>query len=211
LRLGDAWTVPAVELNRGEARGTTLLVADAGRASVEAEAERLLAAGQRVVAIDPFYLGESKIAQRDFLFALLVSAVGDRPLGIQARQTAAAARWLKSGPAKANGPITVAAHGPRSSLFALAAAALEPDAIDRLELHESYGSLKEILEHNRSVEQAPELFCFGLLEEFDIAPLAALVAPRPLVLANPSPRARQELSGLKDWYRQLGVSHDPVQ
>ncbi len=34
---------------------------------------------------------------------------------------------------------------------------------------------------NRKFEQMPELFCFGLLEAFDIEQLRALVAPRPVV------------------------------
>ena len=34
-----------------------------------------LSDGQRVLAIDPFYFGESKISKRDFLYGLLVSSV----------------------------------------------------------------------------------------------------------------------------------------
>jgi hypothetical protein len=209
LRMGEAWTVPAIELTRGEPRGTTLLLTDSGRSAAGADAGRLLAAGQRVVAIDPFYFGESKIAQRDFLFALLVSAVGDRPLGIQARQVAATAKWLKSRETEPASQVTVIARGPRSTLFALVAGALD-ESIDRVELHDSYGSLKEILEQNRSVDQAPELFCFGLLHDFDIAQLTALTAPRPVGLANPGQRSRHELAGLKSWYALLGREHDPL-
>ena len=43
-------------------------------------------------------------------------------------------------------PTTLIATGPRSSLFALVAAALEDQTIDRLELRGSLGSLKEIVE-----------------------------------------------------------------
>jgi hypothetical protein len=94
LKMGDVWTVPAVELVRGQPKGTTIVIADAGRKSAAAQVEMLLAAGQRVLALDPFYFGEAKIAEKDYLFALLVSATGDRPLGIQASQVTAAARWL---------------------------------------------------------------------------------------------------------------------
>ena len=66
----------------GAVKGTALLVNDAGRKADSVNAERLLKAGYRVLAVDPFYFGESKIEQRDFLFAILVAAVGDRPLGI---------------------------------------------------------------------------------------------------------------------------------
>ena len=179
LRLGNDWTVPVVELMRGEPKGTTILVADGGRTSSATEAAQLLDAGQRVLAVDPFYFGESKIAQRDFLFALLVGAVGERPLGLQASQLTAIARWSQA--EYKSGPVTIAAVGPRTSTFALVAAGLEENAIDRLELHGVLGSLKTVIEQDWTVDQKPELFCFGLLEAFDIPQLTALVSPRAVV------------------------------
>lgn len=174
LRIGESWTVPAVELTPSHPKATTLLIADAGRRGVAAHADELLKLGSRVIVFDPFYLGESKIAERDFLFALLVSAIGDRPLGLQSSQIAAIARWAKG----KNSPVTVRAVGPRTSLIALVAAGLETKAIGGLELHGSLNSLKEIIEQDRTVEQMPEIFCFGLLEAFDVPQLTALVAPR---------------------------------
>lgn len=177
LKLNDAWTVPAVELSRGAARETVLLVADAGRASVAADAERHLAAGRRVLAVDPFFIGESKIDKKDVLFALLLNATGDRPVGLQASQLLAIAGWSrKRHPGER---ITLEATGPRLGLAALIAAAMAPDEIDGVELHGALGSLKEVIETNRTVEQGPELFCFGLLAEFDIKQLSALTKQRP--------------------------------
>jgi len=196
LQMGAAWTVPAVELARADAKKTAILVADNGRASTADHVQRLLAAGYRVLAVDPFYFGESKIAERDFLFALLVAAVGDRPLGLQASQVAAIARWAAG--ERNVGPVTVVAVGPRSSTFALVAAALEEKAIAGLELHNPLASLKEIIEQNATVEQKPELFCFGLLEWFDVKHLAAMVAPRRLTIRAASPRAQAELAGWAD-------------
>ena len=178
LKLGTDWTVPAVELVRGEPKATVILVADGGRKSAAAEADKLLQAGNRVLAVDPFYFGESKIASRDFLFGLLVSAVGERPLGLQASQLAAIARWSKG--RHPSEPVTLHALGPRSSLFALVAGVLEEKAIAELVLSGSFKSLKDVITQNKSANQAPELFCFGLLEEFDIPQLTALVAPRPV-------------------------------
>ena len=40
--------------------------------------------------------------------------------------------------------------------------------------------LKEVIEQDLPFERAPELFCFGLLERFDVPQLSALVAPRPI-------------------------------
>jgi len=177
LKMDEAWTVPAVELARGEPGSTVIVLADKGRAGAAAEIGQLLAQGKRVVAIDPFYFGESQIDTGDYLYAMLLAAVGERPLGLQASQVAATARWLSG---RKLGPATVVAVGPRSSLFALVAAALEPKAIGGLDLRGSFRSLKEVLEKDLRVSDAPELFCFGLLAEFDIPQLAALAAPRPL-------------------------------
>lgn len=187
LRLGQDWTVPAVELVRGAPKETVILVADEGRKNAAREAEQLLAADKRVLAVDPFYFGESKIVQRDFLFALLVATVGERPLGIQASQVAALARWSQK--EFNTGPVTVMANGPRSSTYALVAAALEEKAIGALELHNPLSSLKGIIEKNWGVNQYPELFCFGLLESFDVPQLKTLVGPRP-VKAQGAPTAK---------------------
>jgi dienelactone hydrolase len=208
LRLGDTWTVPVVELTRGEARGTTLVLNDAGRKVMAKEVEQLLGAGQRVLALDPFYFGESKVQSHDFLFALLLACVGDRPLGVQAAQIGAVSRWATK--QFGTGAVTVLAVGPRLGLGALVAGAMEVKAIGRVEIQGSLGTLREVIEQSRSVDQMPELFCFGLLEATDVRQMAALVAPRPVVLIDPSERARKQLAGLSAWYRLLGRDHDPL-
>jgi len=178
LRLGGEWTVPVVELIRGEPTATALLVADRGRASAADAAEKLLAAGHRVIAVDPFYLGESAIGGRDYLFALVVATVGDRALGLQSRQLQAVAKWVHK---QHRQPVRLVAVGPRASLAALVAAGLEPTSIGDVQLHGCYKSLKQVIDSKLGVNRAPELFCFGLLEQFDIPQLEALVMPRTVV------------------------------
>lgn len=209
LHLDHAWTVPAVELSPPNANGTVILVADEGRAceAVATAAAGHLAAGRRVLAIDPFYFGEAKIASHDFLFALLISAVGDRPLGVQASQIAAVARWSREH--RPNEAVSVEAHGERLGLAALCAAALE-EHIAAVEVRGGLGSLKEVIERNGSVNQTPELFCFGLLRDFDVVHLAALVAPRPCTYAVASERAKSELAPLAAWYKTLGADFNPL-
>jgi hypothetical protein len=97
-----------------------------------------------------------------------------------------------------------------SGLAPFYAAALEPKAVAGLELHGALGSLKEVIEQNRSVDQMPELFCFGLLEATDVKHLAALVAPRPVTPVDPGPRGKAELSGLRAWYTTLGSDFNPL-
>jgi hypothetical protein len=167
LRIGSDWTLPVVDIARVSGSPPVILIGDQGRAALVSEAQRLVSEGRRVIAVDPFYFGESKISKRDFLFALLISSIGDRALGIQASQIAAVARWLKD-------PVSIEAFGPRSSLIAEVARALDPRAITRVQTHGALSSFKEVLEKNMAVNQAPELFCFGLLESFDIAQIKAI-------------------------------------
>ena len=162
LRLDNDWTLPVVEIGNAENPTVTILIGDQGRAALAAEARRLVnQEGQRVLAVDLFYFGESKITKRDWLFALLVSSVGDRPLGIQASQIAAVARWIGS-------PVTVESFGPRTSLIAEVAAALEPKAITAARTHGSLSSLHDVLRSDMTVDKFPEFFTFGLLEAWDI-------------------------------------------
>lgn len=208
LKDAPEWTVPVVELSRGEPQATVIVTADAGRAAVSEAIVKHLDSGNRVLAVDPFYFGESKLGQRDYLFGLLVSAVGSRPLGIQADELAEVARW--SVEERQTGPVTLVAYGPRSSLFSLVAAALADKPIAGAELHDSFGSLKEILEQNRDVAGAPELLTFGLLKHFDVNTLAALVAPRPVVFASANERVKKEMTGLSEFYKLLGKDFDPA-
>ena len=179
LRLGGEWTVPVVELTAPFPTSTVLFVADAGRAKSSLEVQRLLAEGKRVLALDPFYFGESKIKSHDWLFAILAASTGERPLGIQASQLTATARWASK--QFRQGPVGICAVGPRSSTFALVAAALEDKAISSLERTSPLTSFKTLIESNRSVNESPELFCFGLLKHFDIPQLELLLGGRPLV------------------------------
>ncbi|HEY6169505.1 MAG TPA: acetylxylan esterase [Verrucomicrobiae bacterium] len=178
LKVGE-FTVPAVEITRGEPKGTVVLVADAGRKSLAAEVEELLSRSNRVIAIDPFYFGESKISQRDFLYALLTACVGERPLGLQAGQMAAVARWAKE--EFKQGAVTLVVRGERTSLSALLAAALERGAIGKVDVHDGLKSLHEIIDQDGTVDKRPEMFCFGLLESFDIPQLKQLVGKQRLV------------------------------
>lgn len=180
VRVGNEWTVPVAEFAPGAPQGTTIVIADAGRGKVAAEVDRLLKAGQRVLAVDLLGFGEAKIPKYDFLHALLIAAVGERPLGVQADQLAAVARWAAQ--EFKGGPVALAAHGPRTSLIALVTAALEPTVTGGLTTRDAKASLKELIEKNVTVDAQAEQFCFGLLEAFDV--------PQLQVLANAKPTGR---------------------
>ena len=171
----NGWTVPALEFAPDQPAGTTLVFGDEGKAKLAAEISALLDRKQRVIAIDPFYFGESRIEARDYLFALLISSLGERPLGIEAAQVAAVAKWLQP----KYGKVTVEAFGPRTSAVALVAGALETGAIGEVKVHQAMSTLKEPIQKDMEVRQAPEQFCFGLAEWFDVKQLEALAKSTP--------------------------------
>ena len=168
--LGRDWTVPATVFTPPEAKVTTLLIADEGRAKQTAAVTQLMEDGNRVVALDPFFFGESKIKSRDFLHVILMHAVGERALGVQAGQIAAIADWA----AEAYGePVGLQSIGPRLSVAARLAA-VQTEAIQTVTLHDSMKSLKEVLTENRGANHLPEMMCFGLLEAFDLKQIESL-------------------------------------
>ncbi|MDG1894630.1 MAG: acetylxylan esterase [Fuerstiella sp.] len=196
LRMNGDWTVPVVELSVPGTKPTKLAVvlSDDGKSAASEQVQRLLKSRHRVLAIDPFYFGESKITERDFLYAILVASVGDRPLGIQASQLVAAARWARE--EFQCDEVTIAAAGPRTSVIALTAAGLSANAIDAVQVHDCPGSLREFIEQNQGANQMPEMLCFGLLKDFDVAQLVALAAPRAVTIAAASERLRTELAAI---------------
>lgn len=188
------WNLPCVEILPEFSSKTAVLFGDDGFEKLAADIERLTNDKHRVLAVDLTGIGKSA-PSKAMLFSLLTSAIGDRPLGIVAGQVAAVARWAGSG-GFGDMPVKLVAVGPRMSTTALIAASQETDAIDALVLSGALGSLKEVLERNKGVNDWPELFCFGLLQAFDIKQIAALVAPREIELREPSDRAKQELADL---------------
>ena len=168
--LGRDWTVPATVFTPPEAKATTLLIADEGRAKQTAAVTQLMEDGNRVVALDPFFFGESKIKSRDFLHVILMHAVGERALGVQAGQIAAIADWAAEAYGK---PVGLQSVGPRLSVAARLAA-VQTEAIQSVTLHDPMQSLKEVLTENRGANHLPEMMCFGLLEAFDLKQIEAL-------------------------------------
>ena len=172
LKLG-AWTIPAVVIDPKNARETAVVLADAGRGSSSKIIRELLDGGRRVVAVDPLNFGESRYLDHGYLYNLLLTTIGERPLGLEASELAATARWARS--RESGLKVTIEAIGPRASLVALVAAAIEPKAIASVHLTGSLKSLKEIVHRDLKYEDYPELYCFGLLESFDVGDLIELV------------------------------------
>jgi len=172
LKCDDTWTVPMVELSRGEPQETAILISAAGRASLADAVEKELSNGKRVLVPDLWYCGECHPRDRDYLFALILQTTGERPVGVQASQLAAIARWSRQ--QFGDAPVTLHAHGSFMTLPALIAAALEPSAIKATQLHSPQTSLKQTILEDVTFEKATNQYTFGLLREFDIPQLESL-------------------------------------
>jgi hypothetical protein len=204
VKVDRTWTVPVVELSPESPKATTLLLCQDGRASdaaVKRTAE-LLKDGRRVVTVDPFYYGESKVADHDYLFALMLNTVGERPLGVQVGQVLSIAELYRT--RHPDEPVSLVGIGPSMSAIALAAGALD-SKVESVEVHHTYGSLRELLDQGRTFPEAPELFTFGLLKEFDLLGITELVAPRKVSLQGVEPQVAEQFASLKSWYALLGA------
>ncbi len=171
MRVGGEWTLAVLEWTPDQPQGTTILLADAGKATLAAQVEAALKSGQRVLTFDPFFFGECKIAERDYLSALLVSTVGERPLGVQASQLAAIAEWADH---RYGQVVQLQTFGPRTGLIGMVSHVLARSHLPSMTLTDGPHSLHQVIDEDLSFEQRPEWFCFGLLENFDVSTLQQL-------------------------------------
>jgi len=102
----------------------------------------------------------------------MFSALGERPLGIEAAQLIAAARWLRQ--TRRAPSVRLVSRGIRSQVVALTAKALEPAVFDTVVVIDGMKSFQHLLDTPVEYQAAPDLFCRDLYQEFDIQQLAQL-------------------------------------
>ncbi len=176
LRLGEQWTVPVRVFSPStEPKGKVMLIADEFTELPAAIAEQL-AAGKTVIVADPWYFGQNSLPSHQYLYGYLVASCGERPIGIQATQIAAVARWAAA--QGHPGVPELICHGPRLGLAARIAAGCRPTLFKNVSVHRELESLKQVIKENWSAERCPEMFCFGVLEAFDIPQIKALFSAR---------------------------------
>ncbi len=180
VKLGSAWTVPAVEFAGTDPKGTTILFGDQGRAKLSDRAKAILDEGRRVIVVDLYGFGESLPPSHVYLYGLMIGTVGERPLGVDCGQLRSVALWRRGLDGEAPRMESV---GPRSGLIALTSKALDPQSIAALTLRDPATSLKEVIASGREYSSSPELFCFGLLQYFDIPDLRQLAEPGSVTIA----------------------------
>ena len=132
--------------------------------------------GEQVLALDPVFVGSAYPESPDPAdWPLLVASAGDRPLGLEAAQLAAVAKWLRTN----NGgrPVQVETDGIRTSLIAAVAAAVEPGTFSTIDSRHAMKSLSYVLDTPVAYRAAPDLFCLDLYKYFDIDSIAAIAEP----------------------------------
>jgi dienelactone hydrolase len=108
------------------------------------------------------------------LYGLLLSAAGDRPVGMQAAQLIGVADWVRK---ESTQNISLETYGIRNQVTALVASSLEPAYFSELYTRDGMKSLGYLLEKPVRYQEAPDLFCLDLYKDFDIDTLVALSEP----------------------------------
>lgn len=114
--------------------------------------------------------GESQVARGNLI---LVEATGGRLLGIHVAQVLAAARWMAA--REGTRKIRMVGDGWSGCFAQLLAAALEPALFSSMTTYGTLASLRYLTHWPLRYEEAPSLFCFGLLEVADVPQIRALM------------------------------------
>ena len=161
----------------------TVILNDGGRKAVLDAVMDRTDRGEQVLALDPLFTGDAaprRTGSYDarWLYGLLLAAVGDRPLGVEAAQIASAGDWFRrtSGAARLRLEVT----GIRSQVMALVAAAIQPELFSEMVVHDGATSLSILLDKPVKFPDAPDIFCRDLYKYFDIDILSGMLNPGTL-------------------------------
>jgi hypothetical protein len=123
-----------------------------------------------VFKADIFGTGENRYRSK---YQLFVESAGYRLLGIQVEQILNCAKFAREQTRVTK--VDIVAHGLMSTTAALLAAALEPELFNNLTVYGNISSFVLLAEKPISYDDAPSVFCFGLLEVTDIPQLVGLL------------------------------------
>ena len=148
---------------------TILLIADQGMEATIPDLTDLLRAGRSVIAVDLFLTGQAVPAEMSTSqVAMLISTVGLRGLGLQTAQLCAIIDWICQ---RHDLPqISILSRGRTTGIVAELAAQLCPHRVADLTTQDALSSLRDLIDNEMEYENCPTLFCFGLLQHFDICP-----------------------------------------
>jgi hypothetical protein len=177
MNIGGKWTVPATVYtpeNIETPAGITFVLADRGMLQKRIEIRNAINNGNIAVAVDILFTGEClpQSESTTYRLAMLMNAMGLRPLGVQIGQLKAVITHFEN---KYPGiPVSVKCEGRVSSFAALTAAALGEIPVQRVEFRHGISSLKDLLQNRIEFRHVPSLFTWGFLEYADIPELYEL-------------------------------------
>jgi hypothetical protein len=181
------WLVPVSEFRIGSGGDPVLIVSDGGRSGLTGTVLNALKDGKRVFVADLFASGEQVIEDGayHYLFMECVAAAGDRPLGIRTAQLLALLGWIREGCGAKTADLR--AQGLSMGVSALCAAALRPEGIGTMRLDNVPDTFRRLMDWSVDYVKEPAVFCFGLLEQFDIQDLVVLSDPVRIVQEGRGP------------------------
>jgi len=155
---------------------STIVLNDSGKNAAALEVSSRVNRGEQVLAADLLFTGDAtpeKPSPADY--ALLLTATGDRPIGLEAAQLIALARWL--GVLARIPQVRIESTGLRSQVVALIAASIEPGLFSEISIAKGIKSLAYLLDTPVAYRTTSDLFCLDLYKEFDLDSLAQAAAP----------------------------------
>ncbi len=182
LTLDDTWSLGITECAPPRPKGLALVIADGGRAQAQGAVQTTLDQGHRVLAVDLYGTGEWA---HSWQYHMLLSTAGQRALGLQAGQLLAVVQWACRRYRTQN--LYLHTQGQLMPIVGLIGAALAPERFNGLTTTVLMASLDHLIEWPVPYANAAPLFCFGLLEAFDIPDLIELAAPVPIHDDNRGP------------------------
>jgi hypothetical protein len=154
----------------------TVVLNDKGYKASETMVTARVNRGEQVLALDTILNGATMPKETDAsVWPMMLVTDGDRPLGLEAAQLLATARWLQ----RTTGQQTMRleTEGIRSQMVGVIAASLEPGLFSAIVSNEVLGSLGELLSGPLVFRSTPDLFCLDLYKYFDVDRLEALANP----------------------------------
>ena len=178
--LRDGWELPAVTTvpTNPESGRKRLILADEGRRGAEGLVAEALRDKVVATVVEVVMQGVCGLGKAPHQWTMMLASSGGRMLGLQVAQLAAVMHHM------GRGRLGVAARGPVSSVIALMASSLCGRPVDEIILHRGLASLHRLIDEPGRYELFSPLFCFGLLAEFDIEDLIALVRPARVELRS---------------------------
>jgi len=161
----------------------TIVLNENGKKAAGAVVSDRVNRGEQVLAVDPIFHGDAAPSKpRPSVFTQVISALGERPLALEAAQLIGTVRWFgtQSGARK----LRLEANGFRAQVAATIVAALAPELFSDVVIRNGQASLAHIYDAPVEYGQAPDLFCLDLYKEFDLDRLMMLAAPATITIVR---------------------------